>query len=162
MDSVGVVSAPDGTGYLMCTVDDTTGSSFTDAAVQIAVQLHHLIPTRWATGLIIEDTVSLSEAARRTMGVRSKQSLRQLAAGERRSKQPFPAPVINAEGYRLYSWAAIANHLRSLGDEVPATDSEGVLLDRMLAGRAAAHEASRAAGRLPAEERKLWQALDSA
>lgn len=131
-------SGPDGSGSLACAVEGAP--SLPVAVVRAAVRLHKLVPTRWATGLILDDTVSLSEAARRTAGARTKQSLRMLANGER-GPGGFPAPVVDAERYRLYSWAAIAEFLRDLGDTVPQTDLEALVMDRILAARATVHAA---------------------
>lgn len=138
-DEISVVRRHDGTGYLMCAVDDGDAPSFPAAVACVAVQLHTLIPARWATGLVVDDTVSLSETARRA-GSRTKQSLRLLATGER-GPGGFPAPVIGTGSHRLYSWAAIAEYLRALGDAVPQVDTEIMVMDRVLAARAAVHAA---------------------
>jgi hypothetical protein len=50
--------------------------------------------------------------------------------------------VVTADRYRLYSWAQVAGYLRTtMGDDIAAVDTKAVLVDRLLAARAATHAA---------------------
>ncbi|GAB2927300.1 hypothetical protein [Streptomyces mayteni] len=74
-----------------------------------------------------EDLVTLDEAAQRTAGARSCDSLQRLA------RQPgFPAPRADGDGTAFSSWAEVAAHLRTLGDEMPATHPELLLANHAL------------------------------
>jgi hypothetical protein len=57
------------------------------------------------------DLVDASEIARR-IG-RSRESIRQLVAGERRKGVPFPAPVGAPNGKRIWEWGTVNEWLRS-------------------------------------------------
>lgn len=80
------------------------------------------------------DTVTLLEAADRTNGQRTSQSLYLYASGQRGGGK-FPAPVEASKGTSLYSWVAIAEYLRGIGCNLPpspSTTHKLIVADRLL------------------------------
>lgn len=107
---------------LMCDVEAPT---LLEAVADVARDIR-LIPGLRAVGVRHDDTVTLGEAAQRTAGKRTRQSLVQLARGQR-GPGGFPSAETETAGTAFYSWARIADFLRSLGDDIPPVSRDLVI-----------------------------------
>lgn len=118
----------------------------TSALVQVRV-----VDGLHAVGLLDDDAVTLSDAAQRIKGVRSAESLRLLAMGER-GPGGFPLPLVDTGKVRVYSFQEILRFLREeLGDPVKEADPDRALYDRVLR----LHSEAQAAGKTEAVGRLL-------
>ena len=135
-----ITSGPGGTRLEF---DDFEADSLADVVLAMAARVHAVSPTLWAARLSHDDDVTLTEAAERTKGARTRESLRLLAEGKR-GPGGFPAPryTSRVSNHRIYSWAAISTYLREvMGDDLPEVDPEMAWLDQLLAARSALHAA---------------------
>ncbi|MGP4109544.1 hypothetical protein ACTWP5_01330 [Streptomyces sp. 4N509B] len=116
-----------GPSTLQC---DVEAPSLLEAVARVAVAIRR-VPGLRAVAAEHDDLVTLGEAAQRLRGIRTRQSLVQLSKGQR-GPGGFPAPEGDTTGTAFYSWAKIADFLRGLGDDVPETDRDIALADRVL------------------------------
>ncbi|MEV6040083.1 hypothetical protein AB0L65_53870 [Nonomuraea sp. NPDC052116] len=112
---------------MMC---DREADSMLDAIASVIAQVK-TVPGLWPIAVGEDDGVTLGDAARRHGG-RTQASLRQLAAGQR-GPGGFPAPLIEADNIRLYSWAEISEWLRTrMGDDIPPENPDVALADALV------------------------------
>ncbi len=128
LDDCSIGGGPGGIDhYLMC---DREADSMLDAIASVIAQIK-TVPGLWPIAVGEDDGVTLGDAARRHGG-RTQASLRQLAAGQR-GPGGFPAPLIEADNIRLYSWAEISEWLRTrMGDDIPPENPDVALADALV------------------------------
>ncbi|MFI7134514.1 hypothetical protein ACIBQ1_53235 [Nonomuraea sp. NPDC050153] len=127
LDDCTVSGDKDGSVYVLC---DREADSMLDAIASVIAQIK-TVPGLWPIAVGEDDGVTLGDAARRHGG-RTQASLRQLAAGQR-GPGGFPAPLIEADNIRLYSWAEISEWLRTrMGDDIPPENPDVALADALV------------------------------
>ncbi|MEU6780231.1 hypothetical protein ABZ912_13600 [Nonomuraea angiospora] len=127
LDDCTVSGDKDGSVHMMC---DREADSMLDAIASVIAQIK-TVPGLWPIAVGEDDGVTLGDAARRHGG-RTQASLRQLAAGQR-GPGGFPAPLIEADNIRLYSWAEISEWLRTrMGDDIPPENPDVALADALV------------------------------
>ncbi|MBB5775196.1 hypothetical protein [Nonomuraea jabiensis] len=127
LDDCTVSGDKDGSIYVLC---DREADSMLDAIASVIAQIK-TVPGLWPIAVGEDDGVTLGDAARRHGG-RTQASLRQLAAGQR-GPGGFPAPLIEADNIRLYSWAEISEWLRTrMGDDIPPENPDVALADALV------------------------------
>jgi hypothetical protein len=109
---------------------DREADSLLEAITSALVQIRSVSDLR-AIGMLDDDAVTLSDAAQRLHGVRTAESLRLLANGER-GAGGFPAPIVDTGKIRVYSFIAILRFLKLSGDPVKEPDPERALYGRVL------------------------------
>ncbi|MGW4759402.1 hypothetical protein [Streptomyces chartreusis] len=114
------------TSELCC---DIEADSIITAVIHATQALRRIVPALRPVAARHDDTVTLGEAALRC--TRSRQNLVQLSKGQR-GPGGFPPPVTATGGTALYSWAQIADYLRSLGDDIPAVSWDLATVDLAL------------------------------
>ncbi|MFD0378676.1 hypothetical protein [Streptomyces sp. NPDC127112] len=119
---------------LLC---DVEAEGILEAVASVAQRIR-TIPGLRAVAASHDDLVTLGEAAQRA-GSRSRESLNLLAQGKR-GPGGFPAPEVETPGTVLYSWAAIADFLRALGDDVEVASRDLVFADSILRAVAAVED----------------------
>lgn len=132
------------------TIDvDREAGSLLEAITSALLQIR-TVPGLHAIGLLDDDAVTLTDAAQRLGGVRTAESLRLLANGER-GGGGFPAPIADTGKIRVYSFMAILRYLRLMGDPVREPDPGRSLYNRALQ----LHHEAQLAGQASAVERLL-------
>ncbi|MFG2078200.1 hypothetical protein [Nonomuraea maritima] len=109
---------------------ERAAESMLDAIASVVAQVKS-VPGLWVVGVGKDDAVTLGDAAPRH-GRRTQASLRQLAVGQR-GPGGFPEPLIEADNISVYSWAEIAEWLRTrMGDDIPEENPDVALADGLV------------------------------
>ena len=113
------------------TIDvDREAPSLLEALISALMQIR-TIPELYAVGLLDDDAVTLTDAAQRLGGLRTAESLRLLANGDR-GPGGFPAPIADTGKIRVYSFTSILRFLEAMGDPVKEPDTDRAFYDRVL------------------------------
>ncbi|WP_433435177.1 hypothetical protein [Nonomuraea sp. CA-141351] len=127
LDDCTISGGKEGSTYVSC---HREGESLLEAITSVLIQVR-TVPGLWVVAVGQGDGVTLGDAARRHGG-RTQASLRQLSAGQR-GPGGFPAPLIEADNISIYSWAEIAEWLRTrMGDDIPPENPDIALADALV------------------------------
>ncbi|MBV9026524.1 MAG: hypothetical protein JO362_22635 [Streptomycetaceae bacterium] len=125
--AVGLTISETGPATLPCDVEAPTLLEAIGYVARDIATIGDLYPVR----VLHDDIVTLGEAAQRCRGKRTRQSLVQLAKGQR-GPGGFPAPVETTGGTAFYSWAEVAAYLRQLGDDIDPVPRDLVIADHLV------------------------------